>query len=51
MQLESPYPIGSPGHKWGAKEKAQWLSAQKVQRSYAQDVLATHYCYGSLRLI
>jgi hypothetical protein len=40
MQLESPYPIGSPGHKWGAKEKAQWLSAQKVQRSYAQDVLA-----------
>ena len=34
------YPIGTPGQAWGAAEKAQWLARQRVQRSYADDVLA-----------
>ncbi len=33
------YPIGTPGRPWGAAEKAQWLSRQKVQRSYADEVV------------
>ncbi len=34
------YPIGTPGHAWGAPEKAQWLARQTVRRSYAAEVLA-----------
>lgn len=33
------YPIGTPGIKWRAKERAEWLAAQKVQRSYQQEVV------------
>ena len=33
------YPIGTPGQAWGAAERAQWLARQRVQRSYADDVL------------
>ncbi|MBS0432081.1 MAG: M14 family metallocarboxypeptidase [Proteobacteria bacterium] len=34
------YPIGTPGQPWGDAEKAQWLSRQRKQRSYADDVLS-----------
>lgn len=40
MILNDGYPIGTPGQKWGAAEKAAWLATQVVQRSYADDVLA-----------
>ncbi|MEM7359084.1 MAG: M14 family metallocarboxypeptidase [Pseudomonadota bacterium] len=40
MNLSSDYPIGTPGQKWGGKERAQWLAAQVVQRSYQEEVLA-----------
>ncbi|PZU29201.1 MAG: peptidase [Stenotrophomonas sp.] len=33
------YPIGTLGQAWGAPERAQWLAQQKVQRSYAEEVL------------
>ena len=36
---DSIYPIGTPGTPWGAVEKAEWLSRQVRQRSYADDVL------------
>lgn len=36
----SPYPIGHPGTPWSAEDKATWLGRQRVQRSYAQEVLA-----------
>jgi hypothetical protein len=36
----APYPIGTPGHPWGAEEVAAWRSRQTVQRSYAADVLS-----------
>jgi hypothetical protein len=32
------YPIGEPGHPWGAAEKAQWRAQQRKQRSYCDDV-------------
>ena len=32
--------IGTPGTPWGAADKAAWLSHQRVQRSYAAEVLA-----------
>jgi hypothetical protein len=34
-----PYPIGTAGQPWGAAEREQWRSLQRVQRSYAADVL------------
>ncbi len=34
------YPVGTPGQPWGAPEKAQWLARQRVQRSYADEVVA-----------
>ncbi|NND45280.1 MAG: M14 family metallocarboxypeptidase [Xanthomonadales bacterium] len=40
MTSEATYPIGTPGQKWGAEERAQWLSRQRVRRSYAEEVLA-----------
>ncbi len=33
------YPIGTPGKQWGEAEKAAWLAKQKIQRSYAKQVL------------
>jgi hypothetical protein len=36
----SLYPIGQPGTPWSAADKATWLARQRVQRSYAQEVLA-----------
>lgn len=33
------YPIGTPGQPWGDSEKAQWLSQQRIQRSYQQEVV------------
>jgi hypothetical protein len=34
------YPIGTPGKPWGDAEKAEWLSRQRKQRSYADEVLS-----------
>lgn len=39
MTLKAFYPIGTPGKPWGDAEKAEWLSRQRKQRSYADDVL------------
>lgn len=35
----TPYPIGTAGQPWGAPEREQWRSLQRVKRSYAADVL------------
>jgi hypothetical protein len=40
MDPGSHYPIGTPGQKWGAAERAEWLSRQRIKRSYAKEVLA-----------
>lgn len=41
MTVATPsYPIGIPGVAWGAAEKADWLSRQRRQRSYADDVVS-----------
>jgi Succinylglutamate desuccinylase / Aspartoacylase family len=37
---EALYPIGTPGVPWGDAERAQWLSSQTKQRSYASDVVS-----------
>lgn len=34
------HPIGTPGFPWGAAEKAEWRAQQRVQRSYAADVVS-----------
>ena len=34
------YPIGTPGTPWNDADKATWLGRQRVQRSYAAEVLA-----------
>ncbi|MGN6788773.1 MAG: M14 family metallopeptidase [Rhodanobacteraceae bacterium] len=39
MATATFYPIGTPGKPWAAAEKAEWLSRQRRQRSYADDVL------------
>ena len=39
MTLHVPYPIGTPGHAWGAAEVSAWRSRQTRKRSYAADVL------------
>ncbi|HET8554855.1 MAG TPA: M14 family metallocarboxypeptidase [Rhodanobacteraceae bacterium] len=39
MATATFYPIGTPGKPWSAAEKAEWLSRQRRQRSYADDVL------------
>lgn len=33
------YPIGKPGQPWSSTDKARWLSQQRIQRSYAEQVL------------
>jgi hypothetical protein len=40
MTTPEPYPIGTPGHPWGAEDVAVWRSRQLRQRSYAADVLS-----------
>jgi hypothetical protein len=39
-QSTTAYPIGTPGTPWRAAEKSTWLSRQRVQRSYADEVVA-----------
>ena len=39
MNETQTYPIGVPGKKWGADEKAAWLAEQRIQRSYKEEVL------------
>jgi hypothetical protein len=36
--MAAAYPIGTPGKAWGGAERAEWLSRQRKQRSYADDV-------------
>jgi hypothetical protein len=36
---QAPYPIGTPGTRWGNAEVAAWLARQTVKRSYEVDVL------------
>lgn len=40
MNATQAYPIGTPGKKWGEDEKAAWLTAQVVKRSYTDEVIA-----------
>jgi hypothetical protein len=40
MNNEKAYPIGTPGKNWGPDEKAAWLAAQSVKRSYPEEVVA-----------
>ena len=35
----STYPIGNPGDEWNNNHKLQWLEAQKIKRSYNDEVL------------
>ena len=39
MNETQMYPIGVPGKKWGADEKAAWLAEQGIKRSYKEEVL------------
>jgi len=39
MNDTQTYPIGTPGKKWGEDERATWLAAQSIQRSYTEEVL------------
>lgn len=36
---QQAYPVGTPGQPWGDAEKAEWLSRQRIRRSYADEVL------------
>lgn len=36
--IERFYPIGTPGQPWTAADRAAWLAARTVQRSYADEV-------------
>lgn len=40
MKETETYPIGIPGKKWGADERAQWLALQSVKRRYPDEVLS-----------
>lgn len=40
MQSHTLYPIGTPAQPWSAAERAQWLSRQQIQRSYADEVVS-----------
>jgi len=57
MNLQSFYPVGTPGQPWGAAEKAEWRARQRKQRSYADEVVSAIdalrgdfdvECYGEL---
>jgi hypothetical protein len=47
MKNNDTYAIGKTGVKWGPVEQAQWLAAQNVKRSYADDVLSQLDALGS----
>ena len=40
MPTPAPYPIGTPGTPWTAADKTAWLARQRIQRSYAEEVVA-----------
>ena len=40
MTASAFYPIGTPGQPWGEAEREQWLARQRVQRSYAGEVVS-----------
>jgi len=40
MNETQTYPIGTQGQKWGEFERATWLAAQRIQRSYSDEVLS-----------
>ena len=40
MSEAHSYSIGTPGQRWGASERSAWRDRQRIQRSYAQEVLA-----------
>ena len=40
MPTPAPYPIGTPGTPWTAADKSTWLARQRIQRSYADEVVA-----------
>lgn len=40
MTSNNPYPIGTPGVKWGAAEKQQWRDLQQTKRSYLDEVVS-----------
>ncbi|MDI1253089.1 M14 family metallocarboxypeptidase [Thermomonas sp.] len=44
MTNVSRCPIGTPGQPWGNAEKAEWRASQRVQRSYADEVVAIIDC-------
>ena len=37
--MERFYPIGTPGQPWTPAERKQWFEAQRIQRSYREEVL------------
>ncbi|CAM5603211.1 Peptidase OS=Rhodanobacter lindaniclasticus OX=75310 GN=B1991_10755 PE=4 SV=1 [Rhodanobacter lindaniclasticus] len=39
MTQQHTYPVGTPGQPWGEAERDAWRARQRVQRSYANDVL------------
>ena len=39
MNEKQTYPIGTPGKKWGASEKAEWFDRQSIKRHYSEEVL------------
>jgi hypothetical protein len=39
MNSEEKYPIGTLGEKWTEKENVQWFEAQKIKRSYQDEVV------------
>ena len=47
MITNKAYPIGQPGKKWGAEERAEWLAAQQVQRSYEEHVISKLEALGT----
>lgn len=39
MTTQPGYPIGTPGQAWGDDERSAWRARQRVQRSYADEVV------------
>ena len=40
MNNSRNYPIGTPGEKWGDKERTAWFDAQSIKRSYTNEAVA-----------
>ncbi len=36
---EKPYPVGTPGKKWGDDERKAWFARQTIKRSYQDEVI------------